>query len=159
MPDGYGVKGVPGARLPWATVHTWLVAARTYWVVTTRADGRPHAVPVWGLWLDDGLYFSTGATTATARNVAANPQALAHLDSGDRAVIVEGTASPVDDRPALVAFAAEYTPKYEYPIDPDALPGPVYAIRPAKVLSWDAKDSLGGTATRWEFGQGRESWA
>jgi hypothetical protein len=159
LPHGYGLesaKSQPGARLPWEKVRTWLVEARTYWVVTTRPDGRPHAVPVWGVWDDDGgLAFSTGATTVTARNLAANPAALAHLDSGDRAVIVEGTGTPVTARPALVAFAAAYGPKYDYTIDPDALPGPCYVIRPRTILSWDAADSLGETATRWEFPQGR----
>jgi Pyridoxamine 5'-phosphate oxidase len=154
LPIEYGLQGAtaqPGARLPWSTVRTRLVEARTYWVVTTRPDGRPHAVPVWGVWDDSGLAFSTGAPTVTARNLAANPAALAHLDDGDRAVIVEGAAAPVTARDALVTFAAAYTPKYDYAIDPDALPGPVHLIRPRTVLSWDAADDLAETATRWEF--------
>ena len=53
--DGYGLGGAPadGSALPWSDVVEWLTAARNYWVCTTRADGRPHAMPVWGLWMDD----------------------------------------------------------------------------------------------------------
>ncbi|MEI6136703.1 MAG: pyridoxamine 5'-phosphate oxidase family protein [Chloroflexota bacterium] len=31
-----------------------LRTAMNYWIATTRPDGRPHAAPVWGVWLDDG---------------------------------------------------------------------------------------------------------
>ena len=36
-----------------------LRAAMSYWIATTRPDGRPHAAPVWGVWLDDALWFGT----------------------------------------------------------------------------------------------------
>ena len=136
-----------------------MTGARTYWVHTTRPGGRPHAVPVWAVWYADALYFSTSGTTATARNLAANPHALAHPDDGERVAVVEGSAARVDDRSVLVDVAEAYTAKYEYGLDPDALPGPVYGLTPVHVLSWDAADSLGQTMTRWEF-QGRpDSWA
>ncbi len=154
VPAGYGVESAteaPGTRLPWSTVHDRLLAARTYWVGTTRPDGRPHAVPVWAVWLDGALYFSTGATTATARNLAANPHALAHPDDGERVAIVEGAAVPVTERAVLERVAADYERKYDYAMDPDVLPGPVYALLPEHVLSWDSVDSLGETMTRWDF--------
>jgi hypothetical protein len=71
-----------------------LVAARTYWIATTGPDGRPHCRPVWGVWLADGFWFSTGSLAR--HNLAANPQITVHLESGDEVVIVEGAA---DDRP------------------------------------------------------------
>src|SRR5262245_56695737 len=42
-------------RLPrrWATAR--LAAAHTYWIATTRQDGRPHARPIWGVWLDNAF--------------------------------------------------------------------------------------------------------
>jgi hypothetical protein len=49
-----------------------------------------------------------------------------------------------------VRFTTEVERKYDWPMDPDALPGLVYALAPARVLSWDATDSLGETMTRWE---------
>lgn len=153
VPAGYGVGSAtdpPGTRLPWSTVLGWLVEARTYWICTTRPDGRPHAVPVWGVWLDGTLYFSTDAASGTGRNLAANPSVVAHPDNGDKVAILEGTARQVDDRPLLVRFTTDVERKYDWPMDPDALPGLVYALTPTHVLSWDATDSLGKTMTRWE---------
>ncbi len=65
---------------------------RNYWVCTTRADGRPHAMPVWGLWLDDAVLFSTDPESVKARNLAARPDVVVHLESGDDVVVVDGRA-------------------------------------------------------------------
>jgi general stress protein 26 len=154
IPTGYGEpdpQAPPGTSLPWAVVEDWLVNARTYWLTTTRPDGRPHAVPLWAVWLPDGLYFSTGAETATARNLAANPAALAHPGDGDRVAIIEGTVEGLSDPATLGEFAQMYQRKYDWTIDPEAPPGPIYRLTPARVLSWNADENLVGTMTRWEF--------
>ena len=36
-----------------------LRAAMVYWLATTRPDGRPHAMPVWGVLLGEVLWFGT----------------------------------------------------------------------------------------------------
>ena len=61
MPAGYGVPtDASGADLiPWSWAVERLSAAHNYWVCTARPDGRPHAAPVWGLWLEDAFWFST----------------------------------------------------------------------------------------------------
>src|SRR3972149_4391760 len=87
-----GATGRPGERFPWSRAARLLESARNYWVCTTRPDGRPHAVPVWGIWLDGTFYFSTGRQSRKARNLAANPHVAVHLESGSEAVIVEGGA-------------------------------------------------------------------
>jgi hypothetical protein len=55
--------GVPGPlehiRLPWSWATEQLQEADTYWIATTRRDGRPHSRPVWGVWLDETFYFNT----------------------------------------------------------------------------------------------------
>ena len=38
MPAGYGIKREADGQLPWSWVEEQLVAARSYWVCTTRAD-------------------------------------------------------------------------------------------------------------------------
>src|SRR3954471_8763711 len=89
---GYGVPrdGSGAELLPWRTSVDRLERARSYWICTTRADGRPHAAPVWGLWLDDALWFSTGRASLKARNLARDPRLVVHLESGDEVVILEG---------------------------------------------------------------------
>jgi hypothetical protein len=154
IPVGYGQTDAatpPGTSLPWEVVEEWLVNARSYWLTTTRPDGRPHAVPVWGVWRDGGLDFSTGAETATARNLSANPAALAHPGNGDQVAIVEGTVEGVTDRAVLVEFAEMYQRKYDWAVDPDAPPGPIYRLSAGRVLSWNAEENLVQTMTRWEF--------
>jgi Pyridoxamine 5'-phosphate oxidase len=89
----YGAPAPPGDLLPWSWAEQRLVAARTYWIATTRPDGRPHCRPVWGVWLADGFWFSTGSLAR--HNLAANPQITVHLESGDQVVIVEGVAAAV----------------------------------------------------------------
>src|SRR5438876_542624 len=92
IPAGYGVPtdGSGGELLPWSWAVGQLEAARNYWICTTRADGRPHAAPVWGLWLHDAVWFSTGGETQKGRNIARDPRIVIHLESGDETVILEG---------------------------------------------------------------------
>lgn len=79
--------------LPWRWAAERLAAARTYWIATTRLDGRPHSRPVWGVRLAGALHFSTGSLAAG--NLRANPEIIVHLDSGSEVVILEGAAEPV----------------------------------------------------------------
>jgi general stress protein 26 len=153
LPPGYGTESATspaGERLPWSQVSEWLQAARNYWVSTTRPDGRPHVKPVWGLWLDAVFMFSTHPDTVTARNLAANPAAAVHLESGDRVVIVEGLAERLEDSPSRARFAKTYPRKYDWQVDPDDPGTPVYAVRPSRVLSWD-EAAMGETIARWSF--------
>src|SRR3972149_6490370 len=47
MPGSYGLKGPKEGRglLPWSQVQASLQSARNYWVVTSSAEGIPHAAP------------------------------------------------------------------------------------------------------------------
>jgi PPOX class probable F420-dependent enzyme len=153
---GYGfetAKSPPGERLPWARAVEWLQAARNYWVVTTRPDGRPHAAPVWGLWLDGAVLFSTGPGSRKGRNLAANRAVVVHLESGDDAVILEGTAEPVTDPGRLARFADAYKAKYRFRPDPDDPNTPVWALRPRVAFTWGEAD-FPESATRWRFADG-----
>jgi hypothetical protein len=60
------------------------------WLGTTRPDDRPHVMPVWGVWIDDIVYFGTAPDSVKALNLASNPAAVVHLESGNDVVIVEG---------------------------------------------------------------------
>jgi pyridoxine/pyridoxamine 5'-phosphate oxidase len=148
MPESYGLRPAEAGLLPWSGVTEKLAAARTYWVATTRPDGRPHAVPVWGLWLDGVFYFGTERRSRKARNLAANPAVAVHLPSGDDAVMLEGAASPVTEPARLAAFDDAYFDKYAVRMRdiPGALS--VWAVRPRVALAWQEKD-FPGTATRW----------
>src|SRR5215211_4013161 len=49
---------------------------RTYWLATVHPDGRPHVMPLLGLWLDDAFYFITGETTGKGKNLAGDPRCV-----------------------------------------------------------------------------------
>src|SRR3712207_5164688 len=69
MPAGYGVPTTTEGMLPWSHVSERMASALNYWIGTTRPDGRPHAVPVWGAWVDETFYFEGGPDTRRGRNL------------------------------------------------------------------------------------------
>src|SRR5437879_1333607 len=95
MPADYTPKGTKAEFLPWEWTTERIKRSHNYWICTTRPDGRPHAVPVWGVWVEDALYFSTDPNSRKAKNLAASPAISVHLESGDEVVILEGQAEIV----------------------------------------------------------------
>ncbi len=69
----YGVPEALAGTLPWAWAEARLAAAETYWVATTRPDGRPHLMPLWAAWHAGRLWFEGGAATRRARNLELEP--------------------------------------------------------------------------------------
>ena len=96
--------------IEWSWVIERMTEARSYWIVTTRADGRPHVMPVWGVWIDDGFHFVTDAKSLKARNIRRDPRAAVHLESGDEVVILDGSFEEVLPTPEMVS---EYERKYD----------------------------------------------
>jgi general stress protein 26 len=151
MPGGYGIASGKEGLLPWSWAEERLVASRNYWIVSADPEGRPHAMPVWGLWLEGAVWFSSDRASRKARNIAERPGIVVHLESGDEVVIVEGVAEEVAERAALEPFARAYQEKYGFGMDLDQPIGLVYRVRPRTVLGWLEKE-FPSTASRWRFG-------
>ena len=146
---GYGVGRARRGLLSWTAAARRLARSHNYWLVTTRPDGRPHAMPIWGLWLGDRFYFSSGRRSRKTRNLAANPRCIVCTERADEAVIVEGTAAPVADAAVLASLARPYQRKYRpWTLDP-AL-GPIYEVRP-RVVFGVFERTFPRSATRWTF--------
>lgn len=92
IPREYGVTRDKKGLLPWSHVNERMTKAKQYWVCTVSPEGRPHATPVDGLWLDGRLYFGGSPKTRWMRNVAANPAVSIHLESASEVIILEGEA-------------------------------------------------------------------
>src|SRR3954452_20630244 len=97
---------------PWADIERLLVEAQLYWIITVRADGRPHAVPLVGVWRDGAFAFCTGSEEQKQRNLDANPHVAVTTGStgqngwdGGKDVVVEGTAVRVTDGAVLQELA------------------------------------------------------
>ncbi|MFN8559829.1 MAG: pyridoxamine 5'-phosphate oxidase family protein [Dehalococcoidia bacterium] len=152
MSEGYGLPAEidPERALTWQWVTEQIAASRNYWVASTRPDGRPHVMPVWGLWLDDAFLFSTDPRSRKGRNIAARPEIVVHLESGDDVVILDGRAEPASDSALLARYTDAYEVKYAFRPDPTDPNGIVYALRPATALAWREQDFV-TTAVRYRF--------
>jgi Pyridoxamine 5'-phosphate oxidase len=70
--DGYEFAAKKKGLLPWKWASDRLKKSRQYSIATTRPDGAPHLMIIWGLWFEDSFWFSTGAASRKARNLAEN---------------------------------------------------------------------------------------
>lgn len=144
-------------RIPVALEHVRrrLAHSHSYWVCSTRPDGRPHAMPVWGVWVADRFYFGTSPTTVKARNLLARPDVVLHLESAEDLVVVEGVAEQATAE-ELVAADAAYAAKYVLPRTGEEArlqgegPG-LFAVRPVTMHTW-VEQAFEETMTRWTFG-------
>ena len=151
---GYFLDAESGTGLlPWQHVVDRMAAATNYWVATSGPDGRPHCMPVWGVWNDREFVFSTSPASRKATNLATNPQAVVHLESGDQVVVVEGPVREVRDPAALQRFLDAYNPKYSWDFSLEQVAEGVYALQARKAFAWlDGRgEGFSGAATRWVF--------
>jgi pyridoxamine 5'-phosphate oxidase-like protein len=150
IPADYGVPKGKKGLLPWSHVGERMAAAMHYWICTVGPAGRPHAVPVDGLWLDDRLYFGGSPQTRRNRNLAANPAVSVHLESSTDVVILQGEAHlGTPDRSLAIRLAEASVKKYGYAPKPEEYETVgVHVFRPRVVIAWT---QLPKDATRWHF--------
>jgi hypothetical protein len=134
LPKAYGI---PEVTLEWSAVRPRLERAEQYWLATTRPDGRPHVIPIDGIWLDDRWYFGGAPQTVSMRNLQVNREIVVHLEDPIQAVIVEGeaewaTPSPEDAR----RLADASNEKYPYGSNPQDYAKGVWRLRPRRALAW-----------------------
>lgn len=129
---------------------------RTFWLATIHAglpsgllsgQGRPHVMPVWGVWLDDAFFFSTGRKSRKGQNLSSNPACTITNDDGQEAVIVEGRAAQVEDAVALERIATAYQRKYK--MDPRSMREPIFRVQPSRVFGF-VEETFPQSATRWK---------
>ena len=161
----------PGASpTAWADGQRQLQDAQIFWIATVRPDGRPHVVPLMSVWLDDALYFCTGATERKAKNLAENARCIlltgANAMDAGLDVVVEGDARTVTDNALLQRIAEAYVVKYgegwRYTVHDGAFyhgegtvreehstRALVYHLAPATVFGFGRGESF--SQTRWRF--------
>ena len=149
---GYGIlaANLGQGLLPWSWAVQRLSEARTYWLATTQADGMPHAMPIWGLWLDNRFWFSTGEHSKKARNLAKTPYCVIGIDLGDDAVCVEAQVALTKDPAVIKTFCDRYSAKYQEDIS--NFSEPVLVATPQVAFAFNAgSGQFQGSATRWTF--------
>ncbi len=107
-------------------------------------------MPVWGVWFEDALWFSTGASTVKGRNLAADARCAVSTEGAEEAVILEGVAEAISDVARLRPMVDIYDAKYHWDMDPAQ--GGFYRVRPGVVFGFiEHNGEFQATATRWMF--------
>jgi len=145
IPD-YGISKSKTGMLPWKWAEKNLAGSREYWMVTVRPDGRPHAMIIWGVWLDGAFWFGTGSKTQKAKNLAKNPNCIVGTQNAAEAVILEGVAELITDPATTNKLAPTSLRKYGMSGGSE----PAYRVRPKRVFGLIEK-TFPKTATRWTF--------
>lgn len=161
--DIYGHETLPWSRAQQALKNFAAGPGHSTYLSTCRPDGRPHTAGVGAVWLDDGVYVVSGASTRKSRNLAANPACTVALPLDDLDLVIEGTAAVVTDPDTLERVAAHYRDN-GWPVEvkgnafnapysaPSAGPPPwhLYFITPHTAVGIATAEPHG--ATRWKLG-------
>ena len=159
MPD-YGVDSPAWSPLPWSWAVQRLLANRNFWVVTVSAHGRPHALPVWGIW-DAGenrFAFSCGPRSRKARDLKANSHVAIMTDDTVETLSIEGRAAPVLDATRQDVWIERYITKYR-PMSADLSPefirqNILVEFEPERAFAViEREEEFATRATRWTFDQ------
>ncbi len=147
IPKSYGIPETEDSLLTWDWVMERVVSPTNYWISTVTPAGKPHAVPVWGVWVDGTFYHGGGDDTRRGKNLAQNPHITMHLESGSEVVIIEGITEKLTEETIHHELAkrldTEYMRKY------DMEHGlPVWRLVPHKAFAWAEYPT---TVTRWTF--------
>jgi pyridoxamine 5'-phosphate oxidase-like protein len=150
FPSEYGVPAKTKGLLPWSHVTERMTKAEHYWITTVSAEGRPHATPIDGVWLDDCLYFGGSPETRWRRYLSANPAMCVHLENAMDVVTLEGEGRLEPVGHALAQQLADVSnKKYGYGMQAKAYEKTgVLTFRPRLAYAWT---NLGKDSTRWQF--------
>jgi nitroimidazol reductase NimA-like FMN-containing flavoprotein (pyridoxamine 5'-phosphate oxidase superfamily) len=156
--------------IAWAEAKRRLENAELYWVTTVRPDGRPHVTPLIAVWVDEALYFCTGADERKNRNIDRNSQVL--LTTGCNTlhegldIVVEGDAVRISDEARLQhiadGFFSKYGDEWRFRVrdgafyhdtgsirETDTGGALVYEVRPKTALGFGKGEPY--SQTRWRF--------
>ena len=140
FPQGYVDK--PASYLTWDWVAEQLTEAKHYWLASVRSNGKPHVVPRWGVFIDNKFYYDGSPETRHARNILGNPNVTLHLESGEKAIILEGASRPADkpDPEFAKQLANAISAKYAvlgYSPEPNQWDeGGLYIFTPRQCIAW-----------------------
>ena len=141
----------------WSEADAALKGAELYWLTTIRTDGRPHTVPLVGVWTDETFAFCTGPAEQKYRNLEHSPEVTVVTGTNTWAsgldVVVEGAVARVTGEATLKALADVYRAKYgedwdfavdDEVFDPVGESAHVFRVTPTKILAF-AKSPHGQT--------------
>jgi nitroimidazol reductase NimA-like FMN-containing flavoprotein (pyridoxamine 5'-phosphate oxidase superfamily) len=153
----YGVPHDLDGVLPWSWADMRLSSCRNFWIVTASSDARPHALPVWGVWMPtlERFAFSCAPQSRKARNLRENPQIVVTIDDTVECVSLEGRAREISGADTD-AYVDAYARKYEdEPVKQTALAdfmreNSIFEVTPERAFGIiEREDEFAKRATRW----------
>ena len=152
---GYGLlpAGEGTGLLPWSWAEERLKSSRNYWLTSTWPDGRPHAMPVWGMWHEDEFWFSSSKDSRKTKNLLANPRCVVATEDANNPVVLEGVARLITSSQELELMLTLENTKYStnYGIEMlDPALNATFRVRPSWAFGLQA-DDFTGSPTRWDF--------
>ena len=152
---GYGTLPASEGRglLPWSWAEERLVRSHDFWLATVTPGGAPHLMPVWAVWHEGRLWFSSSNGSRKARNLGAEPRCTVSTEDPREPVVVQGHARRITDPDALAAMLKSENAKYgtAYGTDMvDPASNSVFALVPEWVFGLDSAD-FAGSPTRFVF--------
>lgn len=160
----YGVPEELDGTLPWSWAEERLAESRNFWLVTVNGAGRPHSMPVWGVWMPERerFGFSCAPTARKVRNIAANPQVVVTNDDATRVVSLEGRAEPLGDatlRPMAERWAAKYGDEPDMGDNEEMIEflrqNTAFEVVPERAFGMiETPEEFGPAATKWIWDQG-----
>lgn len=142
FPKGYVEH--PKSFIEWDWVEKQLTKSKHYWLCSVRPNGHPHVVPRWGAFIDNKFYYDGSPETRHARNILENPYVTLNLESGEKAIILEGTSRPAE-KPSpefgqrlAQAIGGKYS-ALGYSPKPDQWDeGGLYVFTPRQCITWSS---------------------
>lgn len=137
-------------RMTSSQIQTFLDAPRHAIAAVLRPDGTPQLSPIWFLYQDKRLYFSTLLMSAKYRQLSRDPRISLCIDAGHpdaRAVSISGTAEfMIDESPERADLEWRILRRY-HESDEDAQrwksavaaegPGALVVVSPERIVGWD----------------------
>jgi len=162
LADLYKLDPVPWSRAEEALNSADAPNSGTWFLATTRPDGKPHVAGVGALWDDGNVYVVSGPGTQKSRNLARNPNCAVSVSMKGMDLVIDGVAERVTDEETLQRMAKRYGDTgwparvengaftYDYSA-PSAGPPPwfLYKITPKAVVGVLGEEP--GGATLWRF--------
>ena len=150
--EGYGLGDAPadGSVLPWA--RSWTGSPRPQLLGVDDACRRPPArdAGVGAVARRRGVVLDR-PDSVKGRNLAARPDAVVHLESGDEVCVLDGRVGGSGTRGCPPTFVDVYAAKYDTRARRDRAAFGFYVLDARTALTWREVD-FPTSATRWTFG-------
>jgi hypothetical protein len=152
---GYGILPADegAGLLPWSWAEQRLRRSRNYWLASRWPDGRPHVLPVWGVWHDGCFWFSSSSGSRKARNLRLDGRCAVTTEDANDPVMLEGVAELItrtEDLETLLRLENEkYATSYGMELL-DLETSSAFRVRPTWVFGLRS-DDFQGSPTRWGF--------